>query len=99
MGVSTFKWSMLIFVALGRARGGFEVMFEEQRWVRNEHREREGADVDQKEEGEVKEHVVIREIMMDTGRILKSLSTVDGLRDLTMAPMAMMVNLVKRKGK
>lgn len=51
------------------------------------------------EEGEVKEHVVIREIMMDTGRILKSLSTVDGLRDLTMAPMAMMVNLVKRKGK
>jgi len=51
------------------------------------------------EEGEVKEHVVIREIMMDTGRILKSLSTVDGLRDLTMAPMAMMVNLVKRKAK
>ena len=47
----------------------------------------------------MKEHVVIREIMMDTGRILKSLSTVDGLRDLTMAPMAMMVNLVKRKGK
>jgi MFS family permease len=51
------------------------------------------------EEGEVNEQVVIREIMMDTGRVLKSLSTVDGLRDLTMAPMAMMVNLVKRKGK
>ena len=51
------------------------------------------------EEGAVKEHVVIREIMMDTGRVLKSLSTVDGLRDLTMAPMAMMVNLVKRMGK
>lgn len=52
-----------------------------------------------KEDGEVNEHVVIREIMMDTGRVLKSLSTVDGLRDLTTAPMAMMVNLVKRKGK
>lgn len=52
-----------------------------------------------KEEGEVHENVVIREIMMDTGKVLKSLSTVDGLRDFTMAPMAMMVNLVKRKGK
>lgn len=51
------------------------------------------------EDGEVKENVVIKEIMMDTGRVLKSLSTVDGLRDLTMAPMAMMVNLVKKKGK
>ncbi len=51
------------------------------------------------EEGEVHENVVIREIMMDTGRVLKSLSTVDGLRDLTMVPMAMMVNLVKRRGK
>lgn len=51
------------------------------------------------EEGEVKENVVIREIMMDTGKILKSLSTVDGLRDLTMVPMAMMVNLVRKRGK
>lgn len=49
------------------------------------------------EEGEVKENVVIKEIMMDTGKVLKSLSTVDGLRDITTAPMAMMVNLVKKK--
>ena len=48
------------------------------------------------EEGEVKENIVIREMMMDTGRVLKSLSTVDGLRDFTITPMTMMVNLVKR---
>ena len=49
------------------------------------------------EEGEVQEKVVIRELMIDTGKILKSLSTVDGLRDLTMTPMAIMVNRIKRK--
>ncbi len=49
------------------------------------------------EDGAVHEKVMIREIMMDTGKVLKSLSTVDGLRDLTMTPMAMMVNLVKKK--
>ncbi|MCC7260750.1 MAG: MFS transporter [Alphaproteobacteria bacterium] len=36
-----------------------------------------------------------REILLDTGKVLRSLSTVDGLRDLTMAPMAMMINMVK----
>jgi len=49
------------------------------------------------EEGAVHEKVVIRELMLDTGRILKSVSSVAGLRDLTMAPMAMMVNLIKRR--
>lgn len=49
------------------------------------------------EEGSVHEKVVIRELMIDTGKVLKSLSTIDGLRDLTMAPMAIMVNRIKRK--
>lgn len=49
------------------------------------------------EEGAVNEKVVIRELMIDTGKVLKSLSTIDGLRDITMAPMAIMVNRVKRK--
>lgn len=50
------------------------------------------------EEGTVKEKVVIRELMLDTGRVLRTLSTVDGLRELTMAPMAMMVNRISRRG-
>jgi MFS family permease len=51
------------------------------------------------EEGYVHEKVVIREIMIDTGRVLRTLSTIDGLRELTMAPMAMMVNIVKKEGR
>jgi MFS family permease len=49
------------------------------------------------EEGSVHENVVIREIMVDTGKILKSLSTVSGLREMTMVPMAIMVNRFKGK--
>lgn len=49
------------------------------------------------EEGEVKENIIIRELMIDTGKVLRSLSTIDGLRDFTMSPMAMMVNMIKRK--
>lgn len=50
------------------------------------------------EKGTVREKVVIREMMLDTGRVLKTLSSVGGLRDITMSPMAMMVNLIKKKG-
>lgn len=49
------------------------------------------------EEGSVKDKVIIKELMLDSGKILKSISTIDGLRDLTMAPMAIMVNRIKRK--
>jgi MFS family permease len=48
------------------------------------------------EDGSVHEKVVIREIMIDTGRVLRTLSTIDGLRELTMAPMAMMINMIKK---
>jgi MFS family permease len=51
------------------------------------------------EDGSVHEKVVIREIMLDTGKVLRSLSTIDGLRELTMAPMAMMINIVKKDNK
>lgn len=48
------------------------------------------------ERGAVHKHILIRELMYDTGRTLRSISTVSGLRDLVMIPMAMMVNMVKR---
>jgi MFS family permease len=51
------------------------------------------------EDGAVHEKVILRELMIDTGRVLRSLSTIDGLRELTMAPMAMMVNMVKKDVK
>lgn len=49
------------------------------------------------ERGAVSRQVLIRELMYDTGRTLRTVSTISGLRDLAMLPMAMMVNLVKRK--
>lgn len=49
------------------------------------------------EDGAVGEKVVIRELMIDTGKVLKSLSTIDGLREITMAPMAIMVNRLRKK--
>lgn len=49
------------------------------------------------EKGSVKGKVVMKEIVNDTGRILRSLSSIGGLRSLTMAPMAMIYNIVKKK--
>lgn len=48
------------------------------------------------ERGEVSKEIVIKELMLDTSRILRSISTVDGLRDLTTSPMAIMVNVAKK---
>jgi len=51
------------------------------------------------EEGAVHGKVAVRAMMIDTTRALKTISTVAGLRDLTMYPMKIMANVVRRKSK
>ena len=51
-----------------------------------------------KEIGEVKERVVLRELMAEVGRSARNLSTVGGLRHLTQFPL-FLIRTTQRKGK